>query len=627
MAKTTFFHSCLGVFQGGGCRAAALVGAYDEATKRGVQFIEIVGTSAGSIIAALVGAGATPEQLKDFVRELDFRAFLKPPEIVNSPNLIARLAAKPFGRLSSLLFHQGFHSSSEIEIWMERCLRKLLGNQQGPIPFSKLKIPTSIVATDIISRQAHVWNQRLSPNESVAKAVRASCSIPIFFQPLQRQFIDGGVLSNLPSFVFANNATGHPLTSRILAFVLQGDDEQIEDWDTLQFLFSIANTVVEGSQELQLQLQSNVHTIVIPTGGVKATDFDKIDNSTLSSLITSGQTAAAEFFKSELAQIKTPRLPSDVCYDREDLFNRLTSHLNDDISEIIIGEIDTEFVYSIFPSLFLWATRGVTLRAHLSRIEPKNDHGLYRKRLLAALGVELIESDTPPFRGYLINCKEAEHGTAYVGTNTNGVEAVVYSGEIHSAAIGSLYTKLTVGFTNIPEERFTPKIVTDSQDELLSRLKKVSQYSKPSVKLSLEEIPVSKLVALTNYVHEYKYRQVQHWSKLFQQNSLRLFESAAIELPQGAKSIITPPVVEDAGGKYVLIEGSTRATFLRDRGDETIVCVVARGIQDPLPCKVSEFANVRVVGRKLDTDLRYENFNYALFRKIEVAVRPLNSLT
>ena len=51
MAKTEFFHSCLGVFQGGGCRAAALVGAYEEAVNRGVHFTEVAGTSAGSIIA------------------------------------------------------------------------------------------------------------------------------------------------------------------------------------------------------------------------------------------------------------------------------------------------------------------------------------------------------------------------------------------------------------------------------------------------------------------------------------------------------------------------------------------------------------------------------------------------
>ncbi len=318
MSKTIFFRSCLGVFQGGGCRAAALVGAYDEALKRGVQFIEVAGTSAGSIIAVLVGAGATPDQLLQFVKELDFTGLLKSPV---SSNTVAKIASKPFGKYGNLVLHQGFHSSSEIEVWMEKCLRKLLGPHQGPIPFSKLPFPTSVVATDILSRKPRIWNQRLSPNESVAKAVRASCSIPIFFQPVDQQYVDGGALSNLPSFVFSNPATTRPLTNRILAFVLNGDDEKIDKWGTMPFIKALANTVIDGAQEIQMGLQGNVHAVHIPTGSIRATDFDEITPAAITTLIEAGRNAASAFFDAELAHIKSPRIPSDSCVDREDLYN------------------------------------------------------------------------------------------------------------------------------------------------------------------------------------------------------------------------------------------------------------------------------------------------------------------
>src|SRR5579863_2214828 len=55
--RTRCFSSCVAAFQGGGCRAAVLVGALDEALSRGVNFVEIAGPSAGSIVAALMGAG------------------------------------------------------------------------------------------------------------------------------------------------------------------------------------------------------------------------------------------------------------------------------------------------------------------------------------------------------------------------------------------------------------------------------------------------------------------------------------------------------------------------------------------------------------------------------------------
>jgi predicted acylesterase/phospholipase RssA len=80
MDKTFHFKSCLGVFQGGGCRAAAFAGAYEEAARRGVSFSEVAGTSAGSIVAALIGARATPAFIRDKLSKLDFNTFLKEPE-------------------------------------------------------------------------------------------------------------------------------------------------------------------------------------------------------------------------------------------------------------------------------------------------------------------------------------------------------------------------------------------------------------------------------------------------------------------------------------------------------------------------------------------------------------------
>ena len=77
MKTTSFFRSSAGVFQGGGCRAAAFVGAYEEAIRRGVSFTEVAGTSAGSIMAALIGAGASPNDTKVAVGQLDFLSFLR----------------------------------------------------------------------------------------------------------------------------------------------------------------------------------------------------------------------------------------------------------------------------------------------------------------------------------------------------------------------------------------------------------------------------------------------------------------------------------------------------------------------------------------------------------------------
>jgi predicted acylesterase/phospholipase RssA len=68
---TKYFQNCLGVFQGGGCKGPAYIGAFEEITKRGVSFSSLVGTSVGSIIAALIAAGATPSQLNTIIEKMN----------------------------------------------------------------------------------------------------------------------------------------------------------------------------------------------------------------------------------------------------------------------------------------------------------------------------------------------------------------------------------------------------------------------------------------------------------------------------------------------------------------------------------------------------------------------------
>ena len=69
--KNHEFINSKGVFQGGGCKAVAFIGAYESALENGVCFTEFAGTSAGSIFAAIIAAGASVEEMKNFIDSLD----------------------------------------------------------------------------------------------------------------------------------------------------------------------------------------------------------------------------------------------------------------------------------------------------------------------------------------------------------------------------------------------------------------------------------------------------------------------------------------------------------------------------------------------------------------------------
>ena len=61
--KTSNFQQSIGVFEGGGVRGAAFAGAYMAASNAKINFIGTVGTSAGSIVATLISASFSPEEL------------------------------------------------------------------------------------------------------------------------------------------------------------------------------------------------------------------------------------------------------------------------------------------------------------------------------------------------------------------------------------------------------------------------------------------------------------------------------------------------------------------------------------------------------------------------------------
>jgi hypothetical protein len=161
---------------------------------------------------------------------------------------------------------------------------------------------------------------------------------------------------------------------------------------------------------------------------------------------------------------------------------------------------------------------------------------------------------------------------------------------------------------------------------LIARLKSIRQYEKSGVTITIEQVAIRNLVATSRFTREYKYNQIRGLVDLYHRFGLHLFQPAIVDFGNGKSSIVTPPVVEFTDGKYILIEGSTRATFCRDAGIASICCLVVRGVSDPLPSRTLDFSKVRVTGRLLATSRRYENFDYSKFRHIERTMHPLDSL-
>src|SRR5262245_28418612 len=254
-----------GVFEGGGVRGTALVGAVAAAEKKGIGFRAVAGTSAGAIVASLIAAGYKAEEMRALLTETDFKKFMDP---VSRVPLLRRYAA--WRRL-------GLYKGNEFHRWIaERISIKLTKRRHDSPTFEQLPIPLTVIAADIVRQQVKVFSRRWTPKIVVADAVRMSMSIPLFFCPMrfgEEVIVDGGVLSNFPAWAFEEERKTAPLP--ILGFRLQPDDvppPQIRS--PLGLIKALTDTVIRANIPLQIGHVNGLWVIDLPTLGVRTTDFN-----------------------------------------------------------------------------------------------------------------------------------------------------------------------------------------------------------------------------------------------------------------------------------------------------------------------------------------------------------------
>lgn len=628
--KTKYFQNCLGVFQGGGCKGSAYVGAYKEAIRWGVSFSELVGTSAGSIVAALIGAGATANQLETYIKELDFRKFLVPPIKLQKytppkrSNFIKYIPLQIAKTYHPIFTHLGLHNSEYLKKWIEEKLALLLPNASTPIKFKDLIIPTSIIVTDIVAREIEIFSLEKSPNKDVSEAVQCSCNIPFFFQPINMRYVDGGLLSNLPSFIFADNTD--KLYNRVLAFSLESEKTNNQFDDFIGFSKALISTTLEGNLDIQLSLQDDLHIISINTGEISSTDFDKITNENIDFLIRQGAEATNAFFQNEVAKVHTRVKTVDISRDSFNTNNFITQTLDYKHNEILIADTNTGWVYELFPTLLKWKHNGSEISFLLQMGTDDTDHSDFRCRFLQHLGINITMVDNLPMRGFIFDGNVKDNCKAIV-LNRHQVSPLefhskLYRGEEDFYAIQFMREKLY----GLIQGKYQPlkSILIEKVDihELQQLLRTVKQYNKADVQITLQEKNVSDLIFITKYVRGFKYRQIQNVFELYSQFGIDYFAPAKLNLLNDKYTLITPPVVEKIGSNYYVVEGNTRLTYAFRNGINAIKCIVVEGVNDPLPSKGEYLAKeILLSDKQMIGHDRYEEFDYNKFRKIEKAIR------
>ncbi|MDD4169592.1 MAG: patatin-like phospholipase family protein [Desulfotomaculaceae bacterium] len=299
------------VFEGGGVKAIGILGALSEAERRGYNWVNVAGTSAGAIIASLVAAGYAAEEIKNLLYEIDLNLFKDKDWLFQIPF---------FGPALRLWFKSGLYEGNYMEQWLRSKLAAkgvstfkdliLTGFENDP----QFRYKLVVIATDVSRRKLlklpqDMKDYNMDPDDlEVCRAVRMSSCLPFFYQPCKLSYtdsnhrkqtsyiIDGGVLSNFPVWIF-DSETVPPWPT--LGFRITEPEEtaplQVKNPFTL--FKAIVSTMLEAHDKLhELDMKSNIRAISIPSVGVKTIDFD-ISERQKDKLYQSGVQACIRFFE------------------------------------------------------------------------------------------------------------------------------------------------------------------------------------------------------------------------------------------------------------------------------------------------------------------------------------------
>ena len=281
------------VFEGGGARGIAFVGAIQAMEEEKVEWQRIAGTSAGAVIAALLASGYKSYEIRQHLSELDFSK-LRGRTIMN------RIPV--FGSLLELMFNLGIYKNDYLETWLDLLLSEKGIKTFADLPYGKLKI----IASDVSNGQMLILpddldRYKMSPSDlNVSTAVMMSASIPFFFRPViwkskdrkKSYILDGGLLSNFPIWIFDTDNPRFPT----FGFRFVKDKVNIDAVipTPLHLFKNIFKTMLQAHDLRHLNEETNERTIKISSGNINTTDFE-LNEAEINFLYKSGYTSTKNF--------------------------------------------------------------------------------------------------------------------------------------------------------------------------------------------------------------------------------------------------------------------------------------------------------------------------------------------
>lgn len=307
------------VMEGGGIRGIAYVGAIEEMKKNHLldSIQNVAGSSAGSILAAMLAVNYNADELNDILSKVKFQQF--------NDNELGFISGS-----KRLIKKYGWYKGNQFENFIENLIASktsvhfltLLQLHQLHISQPLIYKDLFVTATDLVTQQAVVISFLSYPEMPISKAIRCSMSIPFYFKPVvwnyvdkdfsevnyQQILVDGGVLLNYPITIFdkqysAKETIGLRLDDSIEKFNYnkqvvpeKNKTNQLEIRNIKDFTMDFYYLILTSLNDKNLKPEDDLRTIQISPGNI-GQKIKRLTKSEVTFLVENGRMAVKNFLK------------------------------------------------------------------------------------------------------------------------------------------------------------------------------------------------------------------------------------------------------------------------------------------------------------------------------------------
>ena len=325
------------VLEGGGVKGIGLAGAILVLAEAGYRFPRTAGTSAGAIAAVLVAAieksGQDMAVLREYLNAVDYQQFMATSTLRRA---FERVGGR-FAEACELMFRPGLYSGDYLRTWLGAKLAECGVSTWSDLAITmdddpgmslpacqryRAVVHVSDISRGMLARLPWDYDDYYglpAADQEVVGSVRASMSIPFFFEPVRTvsrpsqarmpdgsvitwpggtvTWVDGGMLMNFPINAFQRIDGGPPRWPTIGIKLSAEPGVQAADvpaGSTLREGLRCLQTVTCEWDRYYVGQATADRTIFVPNAGLTATQFD-LTPQQRQTLFVNGARAATQF--------------------------------------------------------------------------------------------------------------------------------------------------------------------------------------------------------------------------------------------------------------------------------------------------------------------------------------------